>query len=57
MYYIKWFTYIYNIMPIGAGDFFLVDVTATLTIVHFVWFRDFSIPGEISFQNIKKNIF
>ena len=32
-------------------------LTVTLTIVHFVWFRDFRIPGEISFQNIDKKFF
>ena len=31
----------------------LFTVTASLKIFHFVWFRDFGITGEISFQNIK----
>ena len=39
--------------PLEQEIFSLLTVTATLTIVHFVWFRDFGIQGEILFQNIK----
>ena len=39
--------------PLEQEIFSLLTVTATLAIVHFVWFPDFSTPGEISFQNIK----
>ena len=39
--------------PLEQGIFSLLIVIATLTIIHFVWFRDFGLSGEISFQNIK----
>ena len=44
--------------PILEQEIFpLLTVTATLTIVHFEWFRDFGIPEEISFLNINLKYF